>query len=82
VVALDFFAYGRHLVIDAVITTVYKNTILRQVAEVPGYVARQAEDMKFYADRTSSQTIASVHDGQHVLIPFAMEDGGRQGAHA
>jgi hypothetical protein len=82
VVAIDFFAYGRHQVIDAVITTVYKNTVLQQVAEVPGYVARQVEDMKFYADMTSSQPIASVHGGQHVLIPFAMEDGGRQGAHA
>jgi hypothetical protein len=28
VVALDFFAEGRHLVIDGVVTTVYPNTIL------------------------------------------------------
>ena len=75
-VALDFFAYGRHLVIDAVITTVYRNYVFQQVAEVPGYATKQAEDGKFYADKTSSQLIVSVHGGHHVLAPFAMEDGG------
>ena len=28
IVALDFFGLGRHLVIDAVVSTVYRNTIL------------------------------------------------------
>ncbi len=32
VVALDFFADGRHLVIDAVMTIVYRNKVLKQVA--------------------------------------------------
>ena len=32
VLALDFFADGRHMVIDAVMTMVYRNTVLRQVA--------------------------------------------------
>ena len=50
-VALDFFAGGRHLVIDAVMTTVYKNTVLEAVATVPGYAAKQAEDKKFLADK-------------------------------
>ena len=27
VVVLDFFAEGRHLVVDAVVTTVYRNTV-------------------------------------------------------
>jgi len=36
VVAMDFFADGRHLVIDAVMTTVYMNTVLEKVATIPG----------------------------------------------
>jgi hypothetical protein len=82
VVALDFFADGRHLVVDAVMTTVYRNTVLRKVATVPGYAAKQAEDRKFLADKASSQPIAAIHGGPHVLVPFAVEDGGRLGAHA
>ena len=82
VVALDFFADGRHLVIDAVMTTVYMNIVLEKVATVPGYAAKQAEDMKFLADRTSRQPISSTHGGPHILVPFAIEDGGRLGAHA
>jgi hypothetical protein len=35
IVALDFFADGRHLVIDAVMTTVYRNTVLEKVATIP-----------------------------------------------
>jgi hypothetical protein len=44
VVAQDFFADGRHLVIDVVMTTVYTNAVLEKVATVPGYAAKQAED--------------------------------------
>ena len=40
VVALDFFADGRHLVIDAVMTTVYRNHVLESVATIHGYAAR------------------------------------------
>ncbi len=36
VLALDFFADDRHLVIDAVVTTVYKNIVLEKVATIPG----------------------------------------------
>ena len=53
IVALDFFADGRHLVIDAVMTTVYRNIVLEKVATIPGYAAKQAEDMKFLADMIS-----------------------------
>lgn len=53
VVALDFFADGRHLIVDAFMTTVYMNTVLEKVATVPGYAAKHAEDMKFLADKTS-----------------------------
>ena len=80
--ALDFFADGRYLVIDAVMTTVYKNTLLEKVATVPGFAAKQAEDRKFLADKTSTQPISVVHGGPHILVPFAIEDGGHLGAHA
>ena len=82
VVALDFFADGRHLVIDAVMTIVYRNATLEKVATVPGFAAKQAEDRKFRADKTSSQPISAAHGGPHILVPFAVEDGGRLGAHA
>ena len=40
VVVLYFFAEGRHLIIDAVVTTVYRNIVLRQVASILGYAAK------------------------------------------
>ena len=82
VVALDFFAESRHLVFDAVMTTIYRNTVLHKVATVPRYAMKQAEDRKFQADRTSSQPISTLHVGPHILVPFAIKDGGRLGAHA
>jgi len=42
VVVLDFFRDGQHLVIDVVVTTVHRNTVLHQVSTIPGYVAKQA----------------------------------------
>ena len=42
-----------------------------------------AEDIKkFKADEKSSQPVSCKHGGDHVLVPFAMEDGGTLGAHA
>ncbi len=82
VIVLDFFRDGQHLVLDAVVTTIYRNTVLHQVSTVPRYAAKQDEDMKFYADRTSTDPIASIHGAPHVLVPFALEDGGRLGSHA
>jgi hypothetical protein len=81
-VAQDFFANGRHMVIDAVMTSVYRNTVLEKVATVPGYAAKQAEERKFLADKNSRQTIAVIYGGPHILVLFAIEDGGRLGAHA
>ena len=40
VVVLDFFRDGQHLVIDVVVNTVYRNTILQQVSTTPSYVAK------------------------------------------
>ena len=63
-------------------TTMYMNTVLEKVATVPGYAAKQAEDKKFLAIKTSRQPISTTHEGPHILVPFAIEDGGRLGAHA
>ena len=82
VVALEFFSDGRHLVIDAVMTTVYMNSVMEKVATVQGFAAKQAEGRKFLADMTSRQPISATHVGPHILVPFAIEDGGRLGAHA
>ncbi len=82
IVALDFFADGRHMVIDAVMTSVYRNTVLEKVATILSYAAKQLEDRKFLADKDSRQPIAVIYGGPHILVPFAIEDGGRLGAHA
>jgi hypothetical protein len=60
----------------------YRNTVLEKVATVPGFAAKQVEDRKLLADRTSAQPIYGINGGPHILAPFAMEDGGRLGAHA
>ncbi len=56
--------------------------MLHKVSTVPGFATNQAEDRKFLADMTSRQPIAVAHGGPHILAPFAIEDGGRMGAHA
>jgi hypothetical protein len=82
VVALDFIADGRPLGIDAVMTAMYRNTVLEKVATVLGYAAKQAKDMKFLADITSRHPIFVTLGGPHILVPFAIEDGGRLRANA
>ena len=37
--------------------------------------------MKLTADADSLHPVSSLHGGRYRLIPFAMEDGGRIGAH-
>jgi len=51
VVALDFFADGRHLVIDAVMTTVYKNTVLEKVATVPGIRGKTSRRLEVFGSQ-------------------------------
>ena len=46
------------------------------------HVAKLAEDKKFKADKASVQPVSCKFGGDHVLVPFAMEDGGTLGAHA
>jgi hypothetical protein len=71
-----------HLLLDGVVTTVYKNTKQRETREIPGYAVKLVEDRKLYADKTSKRPVARIHGGLHTLVPFAVEDGGRLGAHA
>ena len=47
IVVLDFHAPGRHLLLDGVVTTVYKNKKQRETGEIPGYAAKLVEDRKF-----------------------------------
>ncbi len=55
---------------------------LRETTEVPGYAAKLVEDMKFYTDKTSERHVARIHGELHIMIIFAVEDGGRLGARA
>jgi len=82
IVVLDFSDDGRHLVIDGVVTTVYRISVLDKVASIPGYVAKLVEERKFKKDADSPQPDATAAGGRHTFVPFAMEDGGRLGAHA
>jgi hypothetical protein len=68
-------------VVDAVVISVYRNTILSKVTFILGYATKQAEDCAFYTDQAPAQPIAPVHGDPHALVPFAIEDGGRLGAH-
>ena len=44
IVVLDYTAPGKHLLLDGVVTTVYKNTRQRETRAIPGYAAKLAED--------------------------------------
>ena len=79
---LNFYRLGRHLVIDVVLCTVYRNVTLAQTCSIPGYAAKMAEDRKIYNDKKSSHPVSSKYGGDRVFVPFAMEDGGTLGAHA
>ncbi len=70
------------MVIDALVTSIYRNIILRHVANIMGYAAKQVEDMKFLVVNFSMQPISTIHGGPHTLVPFVIEDGGILGAHA
>jgi hypothetical protein len=39
-VVLDFAEGGRHLIIDGVVTKVYRNSVLPKVAAIPGFAAK------------------------------------------
>ena len=65
IVALEFYAHGRHLLMDGVVTTVYRNTRLRETTGDPGYAGKLVEDRKFYADKASERHVARIHGGRH-----------------
>ena len=48
---------------------------------IPGFAAKQVEDKKFRAGADSIHPVSAQHGKRHRFIPFAMEDGGRIGAH-
>jgi hypothetical protein len=80
IVVLVYYAHGHHLLLDGVVTTAYKNTRHRETGRFRGM--QPSEDNKFYADKTSERPVAMIRGGKHTLVPFAIEDGVRLGAHA
>ena len=54
VVVLDLFAEGSHLVVDVVVKTAYRNTILQGSVSIPGCATKHAHDKKLYADKISA----------------------------
>ncbi len=70
------------MVIDGVVTTVYRNSVLDKVLSVPGYASKLVNDRKFKKDADCPQPVAVATGGRHTFVPFAMEDGGGLGAHA
>ena len=79
---MDYHASSRHLLLDGVVTTAYRNTRQGEAREIPGYAAKLVEDKKFYDDKISERLASRIHGERHTLVPFAVEDGGRLGAHA
>ena len=73
---------GKHLLLDGVVTTIYRNTRHRETMTIHGYASKLVEYKKLYADKISERHVAKIHGGRHTLVPFAVVDGGRLGAHA
>ncbi len=74
-VVMDFVEGGRHLIIDGVVTTVYRNSVLPKVAAILGFAPKHVEDRKFKADQDSLSPVSINHGGPHKLVPFAMFEG-------
>ena len=70
------------MAINAVVIFAYRNSILSRASFIPGYAAKQDKDKKCLADKNSTISIATAHGCSHVLVLFAIEDGGRLGAYA
>ena len=71
---------GIYLVLDEALCTVY----IAMPSWHRSWLCCQDEDRKFYTTtiKKSSHPVSSKYGGDHVLVPFAMEDGGTLGAHA
>ncbi len=68
--------------IDVVVITMNRNTVLQKVATIPAYAAKHDSDRKLLADKNSTEPIAAIRGGPHVPVPFVDKDGGRLDAHA
>ena len=85
VVSLDFFAGGRHLGIDAVVTSVYMNTYIASARrQHPGIRIQTCRGQEVHGNHIikAKQPIAAPHGGPHVLVPVVIDDGGKLGVHA
>jgi hypothetical protein len=79
---MDFAEGGRHLIINGVVTTVYRNTILSKASTVSRFAAKYVDDKTFTTNVDSPMPVSTSHGGRHMSVaPFAMEDGGGIGAH-
>ena len=66
IMVLDYKRYGiKTLLVDGVITTIFRSTCLKKTSTTPGYAAKQAEDMKLYVDKASLKPVSTVHGGPH-----------------
>ncbi len=54
---------------------------MSKVAMILGFAAKKVENTKFISDQTSANPVSTARGGRHTFVPFAMEDGGRIGAH-
>jgi hypothetical protein len=79
---LDCYNRSKHLLVEGVVTTGYRNTCLRETSSIPSYAAKQAKDKKLYADKASANLASMAQRGPHVLVTFTMKDGRRLRAHA
>jgi len=83
IMVLDYHAPGRHLLLDDVVTTVYMNIRQRETGEISGYAAKLVEDTNFTPTRPQNGSLpGSVVGCTLCSYLFALEDGGRLGAHA
>ena len=79
VVVLNFGGDGQHLLLDVASTTVRGNSHAGMSGTVPGLSALDRENDKFTNDRNSGSPVSTFHGGNHILVPFVVEDGGRIG---
>ena len=79
VIALHFFGDGQHLLIDVAFTTVWSNTNVSHYCSFPGAAALERELDKINTDKRSVNPVSRVFGGDHVLVPYVVEDGGRAG---
>ncbi len=65
---LVYVAPGRHLLLDGVVTTTYRNTRLLETMLTPGYATvKLVEDKKFY--KIAERPVSCCHGGHQTLVP-------------